>query len=130
MRKNEAVHSRSVRGFRVLRICALALLAVSGSLWLAWAAQSTFTQSDWSNGIPATSGDCTTAGGTWSGTECLATSPNYKGYSVKDAGIVAGTDIQLQPTDYTAVQTSDTAAAASNYTATPAGWANFRVSKC
>jgi hypothetical protein len=56
MRKNEAVHSRSVRGFRALRICALALLAVSGSLWLAWAAQSTFQQTDWSGGLARPNG--------------------------------------------------------------------------
>ena len=39
--------------FLAAKVCAVALLAVSGTLWLAWAAQSTFQQADWAGGAIA-----------------------------------------------------------------------------
>ncbi|MBI5150797.1 MAG: hypothetical protein HZA28_08540 [Candidatus Omnitrophica bacterium] len=69
-----------------MRICAVALVFVSGSLWLAWAVQSTFQQADWSGG---------TDGGS------NATQTGWTKYSAKDAGVdVSAGNIQLQSTSY------------------------------
>ena len=65
-----------------------------------WAA--TFTQTDWSDGIPVDSSTCTNAGGAWVGGECLAQDPGdqtgWAAYSSKDTDIVtvnAGLDLEL-----------------------------------
>ena len=88
--------------FRALRTCAVALLAVSGSLWLAWAVQSTFTQIDWSGGLDGSN----------------ATQTGWTKYSAKDAGIVAVADIKLQSTSYSVTDdgTLDTSQASAGTT--------------
>ena len=74
--------------FRALRVCAVAFVFVSGSLWLAWAVQSTFTQGDWSAGLDGGSN---------------ATQTGWTKYGVKDSGVdVSAGNIKLQSTLYTA----------------------------
>src|SRR3989338_3826191 len=61
----------------------------------------TSTQTNWAGGLDGG------AAGTLTG---------WTKYSAKDTGVAAGTDIQLQSSDYTATQTSDTGAQATNDT--------------
>src|SRR3989338_7003730 len=61
----------------------------------------TSTQTNWAGGLDGG------AAGTLTG---------WTKYSAKDTGVAAGTDIQLQSSDYTAAQTSDTGAQATNDT--------------
>jgi len=79
------------------------------------AATGSFTQSNWVGGIPLTSGDCSTAGGLWTGSECTAVHPGdqtgWNAYSSKDADLLvvnSGADLQLGPTPDSTTQTSRT----------------------
>jgi len=70
-----------------------------------WAAASgDFSQTDWPGDIPANAAECTIAGGSWVGAECVALHPgNQSGwntYSAKDADLPvvnSGADLQLGP---------------------------------
>jgi hypothetical protein len=81
----------------------------------------TFVQIDWSGGVPADSTACTTAGGTWTGTDCLAIDPTnqigWTAYSGKDADVAVangGADLQLGSVSDSISQTIDNSIAFSN----------------
>jgi len=77
------------------------------------AATGSFAQSNWAGGIPLTSGDCTTAGGLWTGSECTAIHPGdqagWDAYSNISPDLLVtngGADLQLGSVADSVTQTS------------------------
>ncbi len=58
-----------------------------------------FSQSNWSSGIPANASACTTAGGSWIGSECVASDPSdqsgWTAYSSKEVNMDASSSLSL-----------------------------------
>ena len=86
----------------------LAVLPLFGAL------AATFTQINWSSGVPADATACGTVGGQWTGSECAAVDPTnqtgWTAYSSKDAAIVlanGGADLQLGTVSDSRTHTSD-----------------------
>ncbi len=74
----------------------------------------TFTQTNWNSGAPADTTACSSVGGQWTGTECVATDPTHQtgwtAYSSKDANIAVvngGADLQLGTVPDSRTHTSD-----------------------
>jgi hypothetical protein len=90
------------------------MLWLLAALPLFGALAATFTQINWSGGIPADATACGTVGGQWTGSECAAADPanqiGWTAYSSKDATIVlanGGADLQLGTVSDSRTHTSD-----------------------
>ena len=91
-----------------LRVALVFVLPLFGAM------AATFLQIDWGGGVPADTTACSSAGGTWTGTECIAVDPTnqtgWTAYSSKDATVTVasgGADLQLGTVIDSRTQTSD-----------------------